>query len=172
VQVWAFDEHRIGLKPILRRVWAKRGQRPLALVHPRYEWRYLHGFVEPHSGRTFWYLTSWIDAQAFNLVLQEFAAWCGATAATPVLLVLDQAGWHTTQEVLVPPGISLMFLPPYSPELQPAEHLWPLSNEAICNRLFDSIQDLEDAQCTRCCQLQEQRELVRSLTLFHWWPLR
>lgn len=71
---------------ILRRVWAKRGLRPVAVVHPRYQWRYLHGFVEPQSGRTFWYLTSWVDAQAFNLVLQQFAAWCGAGAETSILL--------------------------------------------------------------------------------------
>ncbi len=172
MQVWAFDEHRIGLKPILRRVWAKRGQRPLTVVHPRYEWLYLHGFVEPQSGRTFWYLTSWVDAQAFNLVLQEFAAWCGAGDDTPVLLVVDQAGWHAGQEVVVPPGITLIFLPPYSPELQPAERLWPLSNEAICNKHFDSLQELEETQCVRCCQLQEQPELVKSFALFHWWPLR
>ena len=144
----------------------------MAVVHPRYEWCYLHGFVEPTSGHTFWYLTSWVDVQAFNLVLHEFAAWCGAGTATPVLLVVDQAGWHTGHEVVVPPGITLIFLPPYSPELQPAERLWPLSNEAICNQLFASLQDLEEAQCARCNQLQDQPELVRAATQFHWWPLQ
>lgn len=181
MQVWAFDEHRIGLKPILRRVWAKRGRRPVAVVYPRYEWRYLHGFVEPRTGRTFWWLTSWVDTQAFSLVLREFAAWlkeqrspsCGndQESEEEVLLVVDQAGWHTGQ-VEVPVGITLKFLPPYSPELQPAERLWTLSDEPLCNRLFDSIQSLEDAQCQRCCQLQEQTESIRAKTLFHWWPLQ
>ena len=47
VEVWSFDEHRLGLKPILRRVWAPIGQRPIASVYPRYEWLYLYGFVHP-----------------------------------------------------------------------------------------------------------------------------
>ncbi len=177
MQVWAFDEHRIGLKPILRRVWAQRGRRPVAVVYPRYEWRYLHGFVEPRTGRTFWWLTWWVDTQAFSLVLHEFALWLkeqwaqSGGPAEEVLLVVDQAGWHTGQ-VEVPAGMTLKFLPPYSPELQPAERLWTLSNEPLCNRVFDSIRDLEDAQCQRCCQLQKQTESIRAKTLFHWWPLQ
>ena len=125
MEVWACDEHRIGLKPVLRKVWAAVGQRPIAVVQPRYEWSYLHGFVESHSGRSFWWLTNWIDTQAFALVLAEFAAWRGAGADKRVLLVLDQAGWHKSQEVPLPAGIHLVFLPPRSPELQPAERLWP-----------------------------------------------
>src|SRR5262249_51859340 len=52
VEVWAVDEHRIGLKPLLRRVWAPIGHRPVAVVRHRFEWRYLVGFVHPASGRT------------------------------------------------------------------------------------------------------------------------
>jgi len=47
IEFWAMDEHRIGLKPILRRVWARRGFRPRVLVHHRYEWLYVYGFVHP-----------------------------------------------------------------------------------------------------------------------------
>src|SRR3954471_10216097 len=54
VEVWATDEHRIGLKPILRRVWAPKGQRPIALGHPRYKWLYVTAFVQPISGEVFW----------------------------------------------------------------------------------------------------------------------
>jgi hypothetical protein len=57
-----------------------------------------------------------------------------------------------------------------SPELQPAEHLWPLTNTVLVNRHFASIDELEDAQAARCVVLQGQRALVRSTTLFHWWP--
>ena len=54
IEIWAMDEHRIGLKPILRRVWAPKGERPIALGHHRYEWLYVWGFVEPASGATVW----------------------------------------------------------------------------------------------------------------------
>ena len=54
VEVWATDEHRIGLKPIIRRVWAPKGQRPIALGHHRYKWLYVTAFVQPISGETLW----------------------------------------------------------------------------------------------------------------------
>jgi transposase len=176
VEVWACDEHRIGLQPVLRRVWAPQGQRPVVEVQPRYEWSYLHGFVHPASGRTFWLLTPWISIAAFGVVLHEFAQFSGAGVVNAagvtkrILLVLDQAGWHTSRQLVVPEGIELVFLPPYSPQLQPAERLWPLSNEAICNRRFASIEELEEAQAQRCRQLSAQPELIRSHTGFHWWP--
>jgi hypothetical protein len=50
------DEHRLGLKPVLRRIWSRRGERPHATVHHRYRWLYLSGFVHPASGRVLWYL--------------------------------------------------------------------------------------------------------------------
>jgi len=66
----------------------------------------------------------------------------------------------------------LLFLPPCSPELQSAEHLWPLTNAALVNRHFVSIEELEEARAQRCVALQAQPELVRSTTLFHWWLQR
>ena len=47
VEAWTMDEHRIGLKPIIRRVWAKRGQRPIVKVYPRYQWLYVYSFIQP-----------------------------------------------------------------------------------------------------------------------------
>ena len=56
VEVWAQDEARLGLKPITRRCWAKKGQRPLAVQHPGYDWLYLYGFVRPATGDVEWLL--------------------------------------------------------------------------------------------------------------------
>src|SRR3954468_18364895 len=52
VEVWATDEHRFGLKPILCRVWAPKGQWPIAIGHHRYKWLYVAAFVQPISGET------------------------------------------------------------------------------------------------------------------------
>ncbi|HEX6123494.1 MAG TPA: hypothetical protein VFY89_10050, partial [Ktedonobacterales bacterium] len=60
----------------------------------------------------------------------------------------------------------------HSPELNPAEHLWVLSNTALVNRHFATLDDLQEAQMARCAALQARRDLVRSTTRFHWWPLR
>ena len=160
----------MGLKPILRRVWARRGQRPRAVVHPRYEWEYVYGFVQPEVGATHWLLMPTVNIAAFTRALAHFAEQVGAGAAKQILLVVDQAGWHDSPQVQVPPGVHLAWLPAYSPELQPAERLWPLTNEPLANRAFANLAALDAVVAEQCVRLAEQPERVRAQTLFHWWP--
>jgi transposase len=87
-----------------------------------------------------------------------------------IALVLDQAGWHTSSRLVIPEGLHLLFLPSPSPELQPAERLWPLSNEPLANRLFTSLDELEQVQADRCRWLQAHPEVIRGRTSYHWWP--
>jgi transposase len=172
VEVWATDDHRIGLKPILHKVWRVDGPRPLAPVQHRYEWRYLVGFVHPSSGRTIFPLATSVSIPLFEAELAAFARPVGASATKQMVVVLDRAGWHRTQRLRVPDHLHLLVLPPYSPELQPAEHLWPLTNTALVNRHLISSEEWEERQLQRCLALQEQSALVRSTTLFPWWPQR
>lgn len=168
--MWCQDEHRIGLKPILRRVWSPKGQRPSVIVQPRYQWTYLYGFVHPASGRTFWLLLPSVSVDLFQLALDAFARMVRAGQGKQILLVLDRAGWHASAQLHIPIGVHLLFLPPYSPELQPAEHLWPLTNEAIANRPFHTLDELEEQQVKRCVALQSMTGPVRAHTCLHWWP--
>jgi transposase len=94
----------------------------------------------------------------------------GASPTKQIVLVLDGAGCHESPQVRVPEYVHLLLLPSHSPELQPAERLWPLTNTVLVSRRFASIEELEDAQAERCVALQGQRNLVRSATRFHWWP--
>ena len=73
IDLWFFDEHRIGLKPIIRKVWAKVGERPIAVVKHSYEWLYVYGFVKPKTGETLWYLIPRVNTKWLNLVYQNFA---------------------------------------------------------------------------------------------------
>ena len=168
--MWTVDEHRVGLIPILRVIWAKRGQRPVAMVRPRYQWLYLMGFVHPESGRTSWWIVPELNVEVFSKVLHAFAQEQRVGPGKRILLVLDGAGWHASPEVRCPEGIELHPLPPYSPELQPAEHLWELCDEPLANKNFASLAELERVLGERCCQLSEQTETIRETTLFHWWP--
>ena len=170
IELWSQDEHRIGLKPILRRVWAKKGTRLRAVVRPRYQWMYLYGFVEPQSGKTSWLLMPTVNTEAFSLALCAFAQEQGVGSKKRLLLVMDQAGWHKSAALTVPQGLHLLFLPSHSPELQPAERLWPLSNEPLANRVFASLDQLEQVQAERCRWLQAHPEVIRGRTAFHWWP--
>jgi len=166
----AMDEHRIGLKPIHRRVWAPIGERPLALGHHRYEWLYVTAFVAPSTGETVWYLSNGIDKPFFAELLKAFARTTSAGRERRIVLQLDNAGWHGPQNLTFPEGIRPVYQPAYSPELQPAEHLWPLVDEPLVNKHFDSIDDLDAAVSNRCCALIEDHTTIASATKFHWWP--
>ena len=85
---------------------------------------------------------------------------------------MDQAGWHTTEKLQVPEGIHLLHLPSYSPELQPAERLWPLTNEPLVNQAFESMDEMEEVVYQRCRQLLQQQDLIRGLTSYHWLPTK
>lgn len=170
VELWCMDEHRIGLKPLVRKVWALKGQRPCVSVQHRYQWLYLYGFVRPSSGETFWLLLPQVNTTAYSRALQEFASYVGCGTSKQIVLVEDNAGWHTSHKVQVPEGIVRERLPAYSPELQPAERLWSLTNEALVNQHFADLTELSAVQAERCRMLLLQPEQIRSRTNFHWWP--
>ncbi len=170
VELWCADEHRLGLKPILRKVWSLVGQRPAVQVHHRCEWTYLYAFARPKSGEVHWLIPPRVNAEVFSLALEKFAEEVGASSKKRILLVLDGAGWHTSPKPRVPEGMHLEFLPPRSPELQPAERLWPLSNEGVANHHFEDMDDLEETLVQRRVALSDQPEIIRSCARYHWWP--
>jgi transposase len=170
VQLWAEDEARLGLKPVIRRVWAPVGKRPVARFKRGYKWTYLYGFVQPESGGVYWLILPTVSVELFSIALRGFAREARAGKDKRVLLVVDRAGWHTGGEVEVPGGIHLEFLPSGSPELQPVERLWTLTNEAVANGIFEEIEEIEEALMERCEQLLDQTETISALTNYHWWP--
>ena len=166
--MFATDEHRLGLKPVLRRVWAPKGERPIALGHHRYKWLYVTAFTQPLSGETIWYLSTGVSKAFFAALLAAFAEESAAGRERSLVLVLDQAGWHTEPNLRVPDGIRLFHLPSYTPELQPAERLWPVLDEPVVNTYFATLADLEAVIAQRCIALDSQD--LRTGTNFHWWP--
>ena len=176
IEVWFFDEHRIGLKPILKKVWSLKRKRPNAILNHQYKWLYIYGFVEPKTGKTFWYLIPRVNIQWMNVVLETFATEAGVNQNKIILLVQDRAGWHRSKKVNRPSGIETEFLPPYSPELyakryplgQPAERLWSLVDEAIANENIESLEELEEILSKRCRVLSQMTEEIKNLTNYHW----
>src|SRR5829696_8499894 len=92
----------------------------------------------------------------------------GAGRERMIVLERDNAGWHTAPNLAVPDGIRLVDLPPYSPELQPAEHLRPILDEPPANRPFETLADLERTVADRCRILKGDQLSLG--TNFHWWP--
>lgn len=155
---------------MLRRVWAPKGQRPIAWVRRRYQWLYVYALVRPTAGETWWCLLPSVTTEAMSLVLETFARETGIDARHRAVIVLDGAGWHRSRDLIVPEGIDLVFLPPASPELQPAERLWPLVDEPVANRTLADLDDLEEVLVRRCQVLRQARRMIKAHTRFHWWP--
>ncbi len=146
------------------------GERPIALGYHRYEWLYVTAFVALANGETVWFLSNGIDKPFFGKLLEAFARDTGAGRDRIIVLQLDNAGWHTPENLPVPDGIRLVYQPAYTPELQPAEHLWPLIDEPLANKHFDTIDDLDAVVALRCRDLNFDRSLIAQHTGFHWWP--
>ena len=154
--MFASDEHRLGLKPVTRRVWAPIGERPIAPGHHRFDWLYVTAFVSPATGETFWYVHDGVSKPFFERLLATFAREAAAGVGRTI--------------VQVPEGMRLVFLPPYTPELQPAETLWALIDEPIVNKHVKTINDLDEIVAKRCIALANERETIKNRAGFHWWP--
>lgn len=159
------DEARFGLKPSYRRRWAKRGKRPLASSRTQYVWTYLYASVEPCSGTVFWLLLPRVNTAVMTLFLQHYVA--NLSPEVLMVVVLDGAGWHRSKKLEVPANLVLVGLPPYTPELNPAEHLWPLVREATHHQEFTDLSALETALAHRCLELEAQADVISSSTRFH-----
>jgi transposase len=158
------------LLPVVRRVWAPKGQRPIAQVRRQYQWLYVYGFIRPRTGQSWWCLLPTVTTEAFALALAAFARDEGIDATHRAILVIDQAGWHSSGALVVPEGIELVLLPAASPELQPAERLWALVDEPVANRAFPDLAGLETVLVARCRTLEADPQRLKAHTRFHCWP--
>ena len=143
VRLWVLDEHRYGLLPVIRRVWARRGVRVHAPYDTRYKWGYLHEALEVDGeNKTELLFTPAIDQDIHAIFLKQIA---DSDPHALHVVIADQAGFHlTTGDVRIPSNLRLLPLPPYCPELNPAERYGGLIKAAISNRLYPTLRKLEN----------------------------
>jgi putative transposase len=99
--------------------------------------------VCPETGEDFTLSLPYVNTKTMNRFLEEFGTYLNGRKC---ILVMDQAGWHCSKELQVPPSVDIVHLPPYSPELNPVERLWDwLKRNAIRNRFFDALVEVMDA---------------------------
>ena len=148
----------------------KKGERQSVPQSNGYSWLYVYGFVHPRSGRCDLLRFDSVDVDSFNAALKLFKTRVDPNNEAYIVLYVDNAGWHRSKKVLCPEGIELMFSLPYTPELMPAEHLWPPLKEGLANRAWASLAELREAVDTRCAWLMSQAALVSQATSFHCLP--
>ncbi len=161
------DEARFGQQGTLTRMWAPRGSRPTAVKQTRYEWVYLYAAVEPTTGASVALQAPLVNTETFNVFLGMLSDELGPK--DHAVLILDQAGWHKARKMVVPGNITILHLPPYSPELNPVERLWAyLRSHYLANRVYDDYQHLLDAGAQAWQQLTP--DILRSVCACAYLP--
>lgn len=163
--MWFQDECRFGQKGCLTHVWAPRGSRPVRPLQNEYEWVYLYGAANPITGESCALVLPWADTAMMRLHLEALSDQVGPDRH--VILVLDNAGWHTTGRLTVPANITLLALPAYSPELNVIERLWHwIKDHAFSNRVYPDYDALADAVAEMWRDLCPER--IRSVCRCAW----
>jgi len=149
------------------RQWAKRGTRPRQPADQRYESAYLFGAICPARGTGAALALPYADTDAMQLHLDEIAR--TVRRGAHAVLLLDRAGWHTTQALAVPRNITLILLPSRSPELNPVENIWQYLRQTwLSNRVFDTYDDIVDAACDAWRRLIAQPKTITSIGSRDW----
>lgn len=158
------DEGRFGRINDHRPCWAPKGIRPKAPRQIVRAFVYVYAAVCMALGKITSLILPYANTDMMNLFLHEVAQ---DFKDFFVIMVVDQAGWHTSKLLTIPENIRLMPQPPHSPELNPVEHLWEdLRENAMPNAAFTSLDQVEHALCLRLVELENDPARLRSMTNF------
>ena len=160
VDLWYQDESRFGQKDYLTHRWQKRGIRTEAIKQQAFESTYFYGAINPLTGERHSLLFPTCDNYCTSLFLKSLSETVSSDKL--IILIMDQAGWHKSQDLKVPGNIKIFHLPPYSPQLNPIERLWQhIKKKYLSNRFFENYQEILDAGCNAWNSLT--KEVVKSI---------
>jgi len=126
--------------PITRRRITLSGVKPIQQQRPAYQSYYLYGAVEPKTGKRFLLERESLDSDGFQDFLDGFA---NRFSESLNVLVLDNGRFHKAKDLSVPANVRLVFLPPYSPELNPVERFWQDLKDHVAFHLHESLSALK-----------------------------
>lgn len=152
VQVFFEDEARFGQQGTITRVWAPRGSRPRAVRQTQYTYLFVMVAVCAATGSASALVMPELNAAVMNLFLEQFAK--ERPPGIHAVLIWDGAGYHTAGALVIPSNVSLILLPPYSPELNPVENLWHyLRSHHWSNRVYSDYEDLKEEAVHSLCKV-------------------
>lgn len=147
IRIYFQDEARFGQQGTTTHVWAPKGSRPTAVRQTEYEYLWVLGAICPETGQAEGLLSPRLNTDVVNAFLQEFSK--SLSDDEHAVLIWDGAGFHTSKKLQVPANVTLIQLPPYSPELNPLENLWHyLKSHYWSNRAYTNYADLETTAIT------------------------
>jgi transposase len=160
------DEARFGRISDPRRCWAPEGIRPNVAAQIVREYTYVYAAVSPHDGVLDSLILPEVSTKAMSVFLTEISA---RYPEEFILMVLDGASWHRSETLIVPENIRLVTLPPYSPQLNPVEHLWEEIREKwFANYVFKNMEAVEEALVEALVTLEGDAKLVQGISGFDW----
>lgn len=131
------------------------------------EYIYAYTTVCPETGENYSIISPVNNTAVMNIFLKKFSK---AYNKYRIILCFDGAGWHTSNALELPENIQALRLPPYSPELNPVEHIWDYIREQkkFNNYIFTSIDEVEKQLSKALKQINGEKEIMKSMCNFNW----
>jgi len=161
------DEARFGRINQVRKCWVYRPERAIVKQQQIREYVYAFTTACPQTGETFSIIAPFCNTDAMNVFLKETASYYQNYR---IIMVMDSAGWHTTHKLEMPENITILPLPPYSPQLNPVEHIWDYIREQkkFNNHSFDSLDEVVIHLEMALSDLHIEKEIIKSMCNFNW----
>jgi hypothetical protein len=167
IDVWFQDEARFGQQNTTTRIWAKKGTRPRVVQQQQFEYAYLFGAVCPSTGATEALISPVVNKEVMRLHLEQISK--ATIEGRYAVVIVDGAGWHTPELAEGLDNLSLIKIPPYSPELNPVEQIWQwLRQNKLANKCFKGYQDIMDSCTDAWNDFVSSKERVKSLCMRDW----
>jgi transposase len=165
----AQDEARFGRISGAKKSWAPHGIRPLAPRQIVRQYTYAYSAVCPSMGEITSLILPYGNTQMMNIFLNHVSK---EYKEYNIIMLVDQAGWHRSNNLKIPKNIRLIKQPSHSPELNPVEHIWDeIREKNFHNKAFGSMDEVEKTLSDGLNNLRENRDYVRSLTNFSYLSL-
>lgn len=160
------DEARFGRISDIRRSWCPKPYRPMCQAMVTQEYTYAYAAVSPADGILDTLILPHVNTVCMQIFLDEVAT---RHPEDRIVMITDGAGWHNSESLLIPENMRLVKLPPYSPELNPVEHIWDdLREKSFHNRVFNSIDALEQHLSSSLLEMELDNQRVHSITAWPW----
>lgn len=167
VDVWFQDEARFGQQNTTTRLWAERGSRPRAVKQQQFDYAYLFGSVCPARGIGEAMVVPWVNKEIMGEHLKQISA--VTESGRHAVVIMDGAAWHTNDIAEQFSNVSIIKLPPYSPELNPIEQVWSwLRQHYLANQSFIDYQDIVSKVCTAWNRFLERADRVTQMCTRDW----
>lgn len=160
------DEGRFGRINKPKRCWCPKGVRPTVPCQIVRQYTYAYTAVSPQDGKMVSLVLPYANTDCMNLFLKEVS---NRFPDDYIVMVMDCAAWHRSKTLKIPDNIEIYPLLPYSPELNPVEHIWDeIREKGFLNEVFNSMKDVENRLCDTLCDLETDHKRVKSISAWDW----